>query len=65
MKKSKFTNFENMKIFKIESIIETENDWDIDRIKSELDLYFNRGDGAYLEVDKKCKITLIKEVKDK
>ena len=54
-----------MKIFKIESIIETENDWDIDRIKSELDLYFNRGDGAYLEVDKKCKITLIKEVKDK
>lgn len=52
-----------MKIWKIETLIETEDSWDKTKILSELDLFFNRGDGAYIDIEpEKCKLKLVKSV---
>jgi len=49
-----------MKYYKISTIIEAEDDWSEERIIEELDLQFNKGDGAYMDIDEEFKIKLIK-----
>jgi len=51
-----------MKYYKISTIIEAEDDWSEERIIEELDLQFNTGAGAYMDLDEEFKI---KEIKGK
>lgn len=53
-----------MKLFKIESTIETDDDWCPDKIRKMIDFCFNRGDGAYIEVGRKMKLKLLKSEPD-
>jgi hypothetical protein len=50
-----------MKYYKLSTIIEAEDDWSEERIIEELDLQFNTGAGAHMDLDEELKIKEIKK----
>jgi hypothetical protein len=53
-----------MKIWRIEAYIESEDDVSEEDIICDIDAYFNRGEGFYMDINKNFKLKLVKEVKE-
>ena len=64
LKPKGFGSSKNMKIWKIEAYIESEDDVSKKHLISEIETRLNRGDGYYFDTDNSFVLKLIKKVKD-
>lgn len=53
-----------MKIWKITTTIETDDNYTRQQVLRQLDLDINSGDGMYILVDKSAKVEMIKKISD-